>query len=140
RGTMNRYGMVSSAICWLIGGLAFFSASLSLVLHAGAAKDKEIPPYCLLMGSCFNDKGLSLPGVDILVERKQDPAIKGNRKWDLIPSPGEDFAVRLPAGKGTFMVTAKKKGYKPMQKVVEFIYDERQDIIFNMALMADEKQ
>jgi hypothetical protein len=137
---MSRYGIFSSTICWLIAGLAFFSASLSPVLHAAATKEKEIPPYCLLMGSCFNDKGLSLPGVDILVERKQDPAIKGKKKWELVSSPRGEFAVRLPAGKRAFIVTAKKKGYKPMQKVVEFTYDERQDIIFNMTLIADAKQ
>jgi hypothetical protein len=137
---MSPYGILNPTICWLIGALTFLGAELSQVFHAAEAKKKEIPPYCLLMGSCFNEKGLSLPGVDILVERKQDPAIKGKKKWELVSSPRGEFAVRLPAGKCAFMVAAKKKGYQPMQKVVEFTYDERQDIIFNMTLIADEKQ
>jgi hypothetical protein len=119
----------------------------TLVCFAGSSvieakdKGKEAEPYCLLVGSCFNPKGFSLPGVSIVVEMKLEPARKvKKRKWELVSSPRGEFAVRLPAGKNTFLVTATMKGYKAIEKKVEFLNDERQDIALNMELVTDQNR
>ncbi len=96
-------------------------------------KQKENQPFALLMGSCFNERGFSLPGVAILVELKSEAPPKAKkRKWEMVSSPRGEFAVRLPTGSNTFLVTAAKKGFKTLDKSVVFQQDERQDIIFNM--------
>jgi hypothetical protein len=101
---------------------------------------KVVEPYCLLVGSCFNQKGFSMPGVSIVVEMKVEPGRKlKKRKWELISSPRGEFAVRLPAGKNSFLVSATKKGCKPVEKAVEFVNDERQDIVLNMEPLIDQK-
>jgi hypothetical protein len=103
-------------------------------------KRKVAEPYCLLVGSCFNQRGFSMPGVSILVEMKVEPGRKlKKRKWELISSPRGEFAVRLPAGKNSFLVTATKKGCKPVEKAVQFANDERQDIVLNMEPLIDQK-
>ena len=103
-------------------------------------KGKEAESYCLLVGSCFNQNGFSMAGVSILVEMKVEPGRKlKKRKWELISSPRGEFAVRLPAGKNSFLVTATKKGCKPVEKTVQFVNDERQDIVLNMEPAIDQK-
>ncbi len=106
-----------------------------------AAKEKkQAEAYCLLVGSCFNEKGFSLPGVTILVEPRSEVGQKATKKKrELVSSPRGEFAVRLPAGKSTWLVTANKKGYRPMEKTVEFANDERQDVIFNMEPLRETK-
>jgi hypothetical protein len=107
--------------------------------HSTAAKKKQ-EPYALLMGSCFNEKGFSLPGVTIVVEMKVEPGQKVIRKkWELFSSPRGEFAVRLPAGVNTFLIGASKKGYKSMEKTVIFTGDERQDVLFKMETLSEQQ-
>jgi len=122
------------------GLLCLVTGAASNLTVAAAKEKKEVEPYCLLAGSSFNQKGFSLSGVTILVEMRSEatPRVK-KRKWELVSSPRGEFAVRLPAGRNSFLVTATKKGYKPVQKTVEFANDERQDIVLNMELAADQK-
>jgi hypothetical protein len=102
---------------------------------AAILEEKKIEPYCLLVGSCFNPNGFSLAGVSIRVEMKLEPSKKvKKKKWELISSPRGEFAVRLPAGKNSFLITVAKKGYKTIEKTIEFANDERQDIVLNMEL------
>lgn len=124
----------------MIWGLACLVTGASSNLIAAGAKGKKVEAYCLLAGSSFNERGFSLSGVTILVEMKVEEAQKvKKRKWELVSSPRGEFAVRLPAGKNSFLVMATKKGYKAIEKTVEFGYDERQDIVFNMELVTDQK-
>jgi len=107
---------------------------------AAAKEKKQAEAYCLLVGSCFNERGFSLPGVTILVQPKSELGQKAiKKKRELVSSPRGEFAVRLPAGKSTWFVTAKKKGYRPMEKTVEFANDERQDIVINMEPLRETK-
>jgi hypothetical protein len=125
----------------MIWALACLVTAANSNLIAAEAKGKKVEAYCLLAGSSFNERGFSLSGVTILVEMKVAEAqkVKKKTKWELVSSPRGEFAVRLPAGKNSFLVTATKKGYKAIEKIVEFGYDERQDIVFNMELVTDQK-
>ena len=123
----------------MIWGLACLVTGASSNLIAAGTKGKKLEAYCLLVGSSFNERGFSLSGVTILVKMKVEEAQKvKKRKWELISSPRGEFAVRLPAGRNFFLVTATKKGYKAIEKTVEFGYDERQDIVFNMEPVTDQ--
>jgi hypothetical protein len=137
---LHRHWISKLGRCFTLLGLAFLVAGDSSNRIGATAKGKEAEPYSLLAGSSFNQKGFSLSGVTILVEMKVEPARKvKKRKWELVSSPRGEFAVRLPAGKNSFLVTATKKGYKPVEKTVDFTNDERQDIVLNMELVADQK-
>ena len=74
------------------------------------------------------------------MEMKVDSGRKvKKKKWELVSSPRGEFAVRLPPGQNVFLVTATMKGYKPVEKTVEFVKDERQDIALNMESVPDKK-
>jgi hypothetical protein len=106
-----------------------------LVMLAGtpAQEKKPAPPqsYALLIGSCFDEKGLSLPGVSVLAKLKasSNPKLSKGR-WPAVSSPRGEFALRLPAGANTFVVAVKRAGFKPQEKDVTFSEDERQDVVF----------
>ena len=119
--------------CFLLSGLVVIGGDSSAL--AAILEEKKIEPYSLLVGSCFNPNGFSLAGVSIRVEMKLEPSKKvKKKKWELISSPRGEFAVRLPAGKNSFLITVAKKGYKTIEKTIEFANDERQDIVLNMEL------
>jgi hypothetical protein len=122
------------------GLVCLMSGSSSSDLAVAMPKGKKAEAYCLLGGSAFNERGFSLPGVAIVVEMKLSEVQKvKKKKWELVSSPRGQFAVRLPPGKNSFLVTATKKGYKPIDKTVEFANDERQDIVFNMEPVTDQQ-
>lgn len=105
-------------------------------------KDKKQAPetFALLIGTCFNEQGFSLPGARVLVELvglAEGRAKK--RKWEMVSSPRGEFAVRLPVGPHRFRVTARKEGYKPTEKVVSFEADERQDIVLTLEAEASKR-
>jgi hypothetical protein len=134
--------LILSTRCAASAAVVLLVAAFNSDFSGAAAKDKKkVEAYCLLVGSCFNERGFSLPGVTVVVEVKPESGQTGTKKkWELVSSPRGEFAVRLPAGKGFWLVTAKKKGYRPMERTVEFADDERHDVIFNMEPLGEPKQ
>jgi hypothetical protein len=111
-------------------GLLLFIPSIT------AAKEKKQPPaepYALLMITCVNDKGLSLPGTGITVQMQLSPGQRAKRtQWEGTSDVRGEAAFRLPAGRNSFLVKASRAGYHPHEKTVAFAEDERQDILFTM--------
>lgn len=108
----------------------------------GEEKDesKQDQPFALLKGSCFDQRGFSLPGVAIRVT--VPPGENGKKKekrWRMQSDRRGEFAVRLPAGEQTVVVTASKKGYKETEKSVQFYADELQHIVIQMKPVAESK-
>jgi len=117
----------------VIGGLG---ANLNTV----TATERREKLYALLIGTCFNEKGFRLPGVTIVVEMKSEAVQKSKKKrWKVLSNSSGEFALRLPAGRHTFVVSAQKKAVKPVEKTVRFTEDERQDVIFNMETISEKK-
>jgi hypothetical protein len=114
----------------------FFVASCICLLsnqNHGSVKEKKQEPYALLMGTCFDQRGFSLPGVTLVVEMEPAAGQKvQQQRWGMLSSPRGEFAVRLPAGRHTFSISASKKGFKTLEKTVMFGGEERHDIMFNM--------
>jgi hypothetical protein len=105
-----------------------------------SAEGKEQEPYALLMGTCFDQKGFSLPGVTLVVQMEPpvDQKVKQQR-WKMLSSPRGEFAVRLPAGKHSYSINASKRGFMTLEKTVGFEGEERRDIIFNMEPLSEKK-
>jgi hypothetical protein len=115
-----------------LGILLLLAAPALAAENRKEKKEAANESYALLMGSCFNEKGLSLPGVAVEVKRKEAANPKlAKQRWTAISSLRGEFAVRLPAGENTFVVSAGKEGYQPQQKEVTFVQDERLDVLFN---------
>ena len=105
----------------------------------GDEKDesKKDQPFALLKGSCFDQRGFSLPGVAIQVRLppEEDGKKKGKR-WRMQSDRRGEFAIRLPAGEQTVVVTASKKGYRKTEESVQFYADELQHIVIQMKPVA----
>jgi len=96
-------------------------------------KSKHFKSYALLKGSCFDQRDLSLPGVSIIIKVQLDLNKKeSKKKWQTFSDRRGEFAARLPAGKQTFLIIAKKKGFKSSEKNISFEYDEQHHIVIRM--------
>ena len=101
-------------------------------------KSKKDQPFALLKGSCFDQRGFSLPGVAIRVTLPPgEDGRKKEKRWRMQSDRRGEFAVRLPAGDQTLVVTASKKGYKETEKSVQFYADELQHIVIQMKPVAE---
>jgi len=98
---------------------------------------KKDQPFALLKGSCFDQRGFSLPGVAIQVTLPPgENGKKKGKRWRMQSDRRGEFAVRLPAGEQTVTVTASKKGYRKAEKSVQFYADELQHIVIQMKPVA----
>jgi hypothetical protein len=102
-------------------------AVAAILLFSGVAapgagsKKKERDPAAIIAGTVFQSSGHSLPGAKVEAVAQDDAKIKGNTTTD---AQG-DFAIRLPAGNRSYVVTATAKGFQPAQKTVEVFENER---------------
>lgn len=100
-------------------------------------ESRKDPPFALLKGSCFDQRGFSLPGVAIRVTLPPGENDKRKEKrWRMQSDRRGEFAVRLPAGEQTVVVTASKKGYRKTEESVQFYADELQHIVIRMKPVA----
>ena len=119
-------------------GLFAATALAALILFSrvpAAAEDKpkQDQPFALLKGSCFDQRGFSLPGVSIQVTLPPgENGKKKKKRWRMESDRRGEFAVRLPAGERTVVVTASKKGYRKTEKSVQFYADELQHVVIQM--------
>ena len=121
-------------------GLWAAAALAALILFSRApapavAEDepKQVQPFALLKGSCFDQRGFSLPGVAVQVTLPPgENGKKKEKRWRMQSDRRGEFAVRLPAGERTVVVTASKKGYRKTEKSVQFYADELQHVVIQM--------
>ena len=127
------FGVVQNGISLVTyGGLLLqFSPWAVIVLAvalvpAAYPKKKPRPSQALIAGTVFQSSGRSLPGAAVEVRNESNRKKKFGARTD---RRGE-FAIRVPAGKATFQVTAKAKGFGPEQKSVEVYADEKVTLNF----------
>ena len=122
-------------------------ALAALIVFAGAPgtpllgeerdESRKDQPFALLKGTCFDQRGLSLPGVTIRVTLPPgENGRKKEKRWRMQSDRRGEFAVRLPAGEQTVVVTASKKGYRKTEESVQFYADELQHIVIRMKPVA----
>jgi hypothetical protein len=118
----------------------FLPAAFSAVTPGKDEKKKESDAYALLFGTCFNEQGFSLPGARVVVELTSEPSVKmKTKKWEMLSSPRGEFAVRLPAGRHDFKITATRQGFKPAETTVSFDADERKDVVLKLETHSRQK-
>jgi len=108
---LGRYGLVVAAVALLSG---------ALVLDA-ASKKKDRATAAILAGTVFQSSGRSLPGARVEAVAQDDAKIKSSAWTDV----QGDFAIRVPAGRRSYIVTATAKGFQRTQKTVEVYEDEK---------------
>ena len=121
-----------------LAALIFFAWAPGTALF-GDEKDEseQEPPFALLKGSCFDQRGFSLPGVAIQVTLPPgENGKKKEKRWRMQSDRRGEFAVRLPAGEQTVTVTASRKGYRKTEKSVQFYADELQHVVIQMKPVA----
>jgi len=118
-----------------------FLASLlapSSVHGSGPEKPKA---YALIFGTVWDPNGHALYGVKVKIRRASDKDKKA--RWEIYSNHTGEFAQRVPAGKGDYIVWADVKGYKlpSSQKLkpgpevsVHIDNDERSDIGLHLDL------
>ena len=114
--------------------LAAFASALWLGLPAPAAEKSEkkkskLPPEAVLFGSVFQENGFLLRGARVVVANADRPK---QRKETTSDQQGE-FAVRVPAGKGRYIVEVSAEGFASEKKNVEVTGDERIDLTFRLS-------
>ncbi len=91
----------------------------------------------LLRGSVFDEKGFSLPGVHLKLQRVRTEDEANSKKFESVKmdyttnSRGE-FAFRLPPMRARYQVTAIVSGYKPQTKIVDVGADESVPLAFSL--------
>ena len=109
---------------------------LALALPCAQAAEKKKPksaPQALLFGSVFQENGFLLRGARVVVSIPGHPK---DRKETTTDVQGE-FALRLPAGKARYTVEVSAQGFASAKKEVEVAGDERIDLTFRLAPLAE---
>lgn len=113
----------------------WLGASPDLLIAKEKSKEK---PFALLFGSVFTAEGLALPGVAVIVKRKDDR----KPKWRAVSDSRGEFAVRLPAEAATYEVTTQSKAHENQTKTVEISgrVNETATVIFRLACKEGERR
>jgi hypothetical protein len=99
-------------------------AVLACALLASAA-GKKPEPYAVVAGTVFQENGFSLPGAVVTLLAKG--AAKG-KKLEAVSDARGEFAFRVAAGAGTYVVKATHKGFQPAEKGALVSGEERVEV------------
>jgi len=122
------------AIAFIAAFLAAFSSSLA------AQQVKPGQPYAVIFGTVWGPDNRPVYGVTVKIRRATDKPKK--TRWEVYSDHHGEFAQRVPAGEGDYILSANTKGVKgpdgrPLHLVAEVkvhIYnDERQDTGLHLA-------
>jgi Carboxypeptidase regulatory-like domain len=122
--SVARCGLSLAAVV-LLAGAVFLEA---------APKKKDREEAAIVAGTVFQSSGRSVPGAKVEAVAQGDPKVNRSALSD---SQG-DFAIRVPAGRGTYVVTASAKGFQTAQKTVE-VY-ETEKVRANLILSPEPKK
>ena len=86
-----------------------------------AASKRDRSATALIAGTVFQSSGHLLRGAKVEVVAQDDAKTKHRAVSDL----RGDFAIRVSAGRRTYIVTATAKGFQPQQKLIEVYEDEK---------------
>lgn len=84
-----------------------------------ASKKKDRDAKAIIAGTVFQSSGRLLPGAKVEAVAQSDAKAKSQTVTDV----QGDFAIRVPAGPATYIVTATARGFQAQQKTVE-VYED----------------
>jgi len=96
---------------------------------AAAAKKEKKESQAVIAGSVFTEQGFALPGVPVTIT----PQGERKPKWRAASDARGEFAVRVPAGHGSYVVATDSSAYQNQSQTVEIHGEERVDLIFRLA-------
>jgi len=107
---------------------------VALLLVAGgfstrAADRKASPNDGVIAGSVFNESGRSIRGARVVIAPESAP----KKKHEATSDGRGEFAVRVPADGGPYVVTVEAKGFAPESKKVEVFVSEKVNVTFLLA-------
>ena len=88
--------------------LAGFMAGSPSSAAAQASANKSDKPYALIFGTVWGPDDRPVYGIKIKVRRENDH----KARWEQISNHSGEFAQRVPAGKGDYVISADLKGVK----------------------------
>ena len=100
----------------------------AVVATAGAKKKRTSQPQALVSGTVFQKSGRLLPGAKVTVVDEEG---KPKRVRRITDRRGE-FAIRVPAGRSRYRVTAQAKGFQSQEKTVEIYESEKVTVNFQL--------
>lgn len=109
--------------------------AFSAALAAGKKKEKDAQSFGVIAGTVFRETGFSFAGVEVIVVWEVDG--KKKKEWKGRSDARGEFAFRVPAALGKYVVRVKAEGHAPVEKQVELGIDERKEISI---LMSTEKK
>ena len=108
-------GLVSGTrapISFLLALFLLFSLVSPTVSAQSQKQPKPGQPYALIFGTVWGPDDRPVYGVKVKIRRAQDRPKRV--RWELSSDHRGEFAQRLPAGQGDYVVWADLKGFKPI--------------------------
>jgi hypothetical protein len=114
--------------------LANCAVSIPLVAAQKQPKVKDKYSYALIFGTVWGPDNRPVYGVKVKIRRAQDKAKKA--RWEVYSDHSGEFAQRVPAGEGDYVLWADLKNVKgangkpyhlDKEVTVHVYYDERVD-------------
>ena len=105
--------------------IALMAGSIST---ASPKKRRKSEPLGLISGTVFQSTGFSLPGAKVSAVSKQNPKVKK----DTVTGRRGEFALRLPAGQGAYVVTAEAKGFESQQRPADVYEGTKTTVTFQL--------
>jgi len=96
---------------------------------SGAEKAKDRPAQAIIAGGVYDEAGYALPGIRIKIRRGKER----KPQWEAVSDARGEFAVRVPAGPQTYVVSTHSKEHLNQEQPVEIYGRERTELIFRLA-------
>lgn len=143
--TSSKVARAARLACVLTTSLfaVFLFAVLSSPLSSSASgspapkKLKPTDPYALIFGTVWGPDNHPVYGIKVNIRRAQDK----KPKWQLVSDHSGEFAQRVPAEEGDYVIWADTKGVKTIdgkpihlaqEVTVHVEYDERVDMSLHL--------
>jgi len=112
--------------------VAALSVLACALLISAAGKKPE--PYAVVAGTVFQESGFVLPGATVTL-LPQDTSKGGAKpkKLEVVSDARGEFAFRVAAGAGTYLVKAARKGFQPAEKEASISGEERVEVTLLLA-------
>ncbi len=111
-------GVVSlAALCFLLCTAA-----------GGAGKAKDRSAQAIIAGGVYDEAGYALPGIRVKIRREKER----KPQWEAVSDARGEFAVRVPAGRETYVVSTHSKEHLNQEQKVEIYGQERAELILRL--------
>jgi uncharacterized membrane protein len=86
----------------------------------------------LLRGAVFTERGFSLPGAKVEIERVAGAGKEEKLRKQYTTNTAGEFAFRLPDDGGQYRLTASARGYEPSTQTIELLPGESRNVAFSL--------